>query len=532
MANKKEIQEIAKLLSDKEWRLFSWKIYYIKDKFWNKIPFIPNKAQEFYYKNRHTKNIILKARQLGFSTFIDIDKLDDFLFSSYSNYGVIAQDLNAANSIFNEKVKFWFDNLPIWLKENFKLKNDRKGELTCESNWNAISVDTSFRSATLQWLHLSEFWKICAKYPEKAREIVTGALNTVAPSAKVDIESTAEGNSGYFFDMSMKALELDEQWKELTDMDYKFFFFPWFDEDLYTLDDNNIIINEETRKYFDSLRNNEYIIRKYPWIKFTEGQMKWWQKKKEEQKDDMAREYPSFPKEAFDLAIKGAYYEKELSLARTQWRIMQVNYDNKLPVYTHWDIWGAGGWDETAIWFYQIYWKEVRLLEFWQWSWMWLTEIWNTIVNTKEYKYAKHYLPHDIGVVEYATWVSRLQTAYDIFWRDKVEVVPKLTIKDGIDAVRDMFINCYFDENKCIVGIKMLSQYRRQYDEKNGIFLDKPIERHQCKHGSDAFRYLWVTYKELTKEKITFQDKPKWFHNKMTGKYVSNKSKVTNRFWL
>tara|TARA_R100001594_G_scaffold127255_1_gene164854 strand:+ start:2461 stop:2667 length:207 start_codon:yes stop_codon:yes gene_type:complete len=68
--------------------------------------------------------------------------------------------------------------------------------------------------------------------------------------------------------------------------------------------------------------------------------------------------------------------------------------------------------------------------------------------------------------------------------------VPKLTIKDGIDAVRDMFINCYFDENKCIVGIKMLSQYRRQYDEKNGIFLDKPIERHQCKHGSDAFRYL------------------------------------------
>tara|TARA_R100001594_G_scaffold127255_1_gene164852 strand:+ start:1846 stop:1989 length:144 start_codon:yes stop_codon:yes gene_type:complete len=47
-------------------------------------------------------------------------------------------------------------------------------------------------------------------------------------------------------------------------MDYKFFFFPWFDEDLYTLDDNNIIINEETRKYFDSLRNNEYIIRKYP----------------------------------------------------------------------------------------------------------------------------------------------------------------------------------------------------------------------------------------------------------------------------
>jgi hypothetical protein len=50
------------------------------------VPFIPNKAQTNYYHNRHTKNIILKARQLGFSTLIDIDKLDDFLFTSYSNY--------------------------------------------------------------------------------------------------------------------------------------------------------------------------------------------------------------------------------------------------------------------------------------------------------------------------------------------------------------------------------------------------------------------------------------------------------------
>jgi hypothetical protein len=32
--------------------------------------------------------------------------------------------------------------------------------------------------------------------------------------------------------------------------------------------------------------------------------MRWWQKKKEEQGDDMIREYPSFPKEAFDIAIK------------------------------------------------------------------------------------------------------------------------------------------------------------------------------------------------------------------------------------
>ncbi|MCP4522154.1 MAG: hypothetical protein GY827_10760 [Cytophagales bacterium] len=102
----------------------------------------------------------------------------------------------------------------------------------------------------------------------------------------------------------MKALELDEKGEDLSDMDYKFFFFPRYDDVTYQIDDPNVIINDETKKYFETLRNNDFIIRKYPGIRFSLEQMKWWQKKKEEQKDDMSREYPSFPKEAFDLAIK------------------------------------------------------------------------------------------------------------------------------------------------------------------------------------------------------------------------------------
>lgn len=59
-------------------------------------------------------------------------------------------------------------------------------------------------------LHISEYGKICNKYPDKAREIQTGALNTVAPESEVFIESTAEGNSGYFYDMSMRAMANEE----------------------------------------------------------------------------------------------------------------------------------------------------------------------------------------------------------------------------------------------------------------------------------------------------------------------------------
>lgn len=49
------------------------------------------------------------------------------------------------------------------------------------------------RSGTLNYLHISEYGKICAKFPDKAREIRTGALNTIQAGQIAWIESTAEG---------------------------------------------------------------------------------------------------------------------------------------------------------------------------------------------------------------------------------------------------------------------------------------------------------------------------------------------------
>ena len=495
MTEKQQIEEIKNLLSNKEHRKNSGVLYCIKNKAGDKVKYKPKPAQLHYQKNKHTKNIILKARQLGFSTEIDIDVLDEVLFNSYFSAGIIADNKDSADRIFRDKVKFAFDNLPEWLKKEFKAKTDRKWELVFENNWCSVSVDTSFRWWTLQYLHISELGKIANKYPEKAREIQTGALNTLAPSSRCDIESTAEWNSGLFYDMCMRAMELEEKGSELTDMDFKFHFYAWWLDDTYSLDSKETI-RDDTREYITSIKQDSWVQRNYPNIEFTDAQMRWYQKKLEEQKDDMQREFPSFPKEAFDLAIKGAYYEKELSIAREQNRVTKVLYDSRLPVNTHWDIWWAWGWDETAIWFYQIFWKEVRIIDYWQGSWYWMTEIAKSIVNPRYSNYWTHYLPHDAAVTEYSTWVARVQTAKEhLDW--EIKLVPKLSISDWINAARDMFPNCYFDENKCYLWLSMLWQYRREYDEKNWIFRDKP--RHdQSSNGSDAFRYLAVTYKELT----------------------------------
>lgn len=113
----------------------------------------------------------MKARQLGFTTLRVIDLLDEVLFNSYTSVGIIAQDIGKQKEIFDEKVVFAYDNLPTWLLKEFKKRIDRAGMIKLENNGCSIQVDASFRSGTLQNLHISEYGKICAKTPEKAKEI-------------------------------------------------------------------------------------------------------------------------------------------------------------------------------------------------------------------------------------------------------------------------------------------------------------------------------------------------------------------------
>lgn len=487
-----ELELIKSKLKDKYWRITSWVLYKIKDKYWNKIPFIPNEAQLFYFKNKHKKNIILKARQLWFSTLIDIDILDDTLFSSYHTNWIIAQDKDKATDLYDNKVKFAYDNLPIWLKDLFQTRIDRQWEIKFDNNNCSISVGTSFRSWTLQKLHISEYWKICAKYPEKAREIKTGSLNAVWPNQEVDIESTAEGASWDFYDKCMKALENEEKWKVLSDMDYKFFFFPWYLEPSYTIDSDEII-TKETREYFEKIKNDEWFIRNFKWYEFTEWQMKWYQLKQEEQRDDMKREYPSFPKEAFELAVEWAYYEKELWLARRQWRVWKVPYDPNIPVHTVWDLWWAWWWDMMTIWFVQVYNKEIRLIEYFEWNWMSIKQVINFQVLNKEYNYWRHIFPHDAKVTELSNWITREKTAREML--RNVEVLDRTSISDWIDAVRQIFPNCRFDEEKCSVWLTRLWSYSKKYVKSLWKYIDEPD--HTWSDWPDAFRYLAVSFNKL-----------------------------------
>jgi hypothetical protein len=73
-------------------------------------------------------------------------------------------------------------------------------------NNSSIRVSTSHPSGTLNYLHISEYGKLCPKYPKNAREARTGAVNTVEAGQVVFVESTAKGQKGHFYQLCDEAL--------------------------------------------------------------------------------------------------------------------------------------------------------------------------------------------------------------------------------------------------------------------------------------------------------------------------------------
>lgn len=220
-------------LGSKLWRLTH--LYHITNKSGQEIVFNLNWAQQQLFDREWHQMLVLKARQLGVTTYFAINFLDDCFWYKNTHAGIIAHRKEDAEDIFKKKVKFAYDKMPKWTRAFNSATNDRVGELSFE-NGSSYRVSTGFRSGTYQRLLVSEFGKICAKSPDVAKEIITGSLNTVSSDQIVAIESTAEGREGYFYDFCQKAEALQQSGRPLTKMDMRFFFFPWYEEPSYRLE--------------------------------------------------------------------------------------------------------------------------------------------------------------------------------------------------------------------------------------------------------------------------------------------------------
>jgi hypothetical protein len=233
---------------------------------------------------------------------------------------------------------------------------------------------------------------------------------------------------------------------------------------------------------------------------------------------------------SFDAAIMGAYYAAEFRKIDQEGRICKVAHDPNYPVFTAWDL---GRTDDTSIWWFQVVAGEIRVIDFHSSSGkkpdyyagqlvgreIQIDLIGDDVVSKKgdlilecahrlAYRYEKHFLPHDARAKTLAAKGKSVieQLAAVLGW-DKMDIVPSLSVQDGIQAARNMFPRVYFDEELCAEGTDALREYRREWDDEKKVFRERPLHNWSS-NPADAFRMMAIAWRHEQAKPI--KKEPDW----------------------
>ncbi len=479
-------------LSSKLWRLNN--CYTVINKHGEKVPFVMNLAQHIVYaaSRAHSRLIILKSRQQGISTFWLICFFDDAVFVPNMSIGLMAQGTDEAATLL-ERAKLLWDELHPRIKErqDRMLDKDNLKEFSFNNN-SKIFIRVSFRSTTLQRLHISEFGKIANNNPQRAKETKTGTLQALARGMTGVIESTAEGRNMFKL-MWDDSVRIEALGRGFAAKDFKPVFLSWLD-DPDCVEPLHQHVDESAAKYFAELENK---------LKRTISleQRNFWIVQRRELGDEIFQEYPATPEEAFTATRDGTFYNKlYLSKVVQRGRVTPGLYDTNLATDVFFDL---GVDDYFVIGFVQHHAGSIRVV--------------------KEYhnqgKNLAHYLdfvidsgipirywvfPHDISARELgygkggAATTRRQIVANHLSDRGvkaAIMVGNKDSIADGIESTRELIEDLWIDP-ACEYIISCLQEYSKEYDAKLEVWRDTPVHD-VYSHGADMLRLLSQQRKKL-----------------------------------
>lgn len=228
------LKAYPELLKDKRWRIEN--LYIINTKSDGKQVFKLTRAQKHFLDHIRHRNIILKSRQLGFSTLITLWILDEILFNANKEALAIAHIKEGMTDIFDKKVKFALVNLPESISALFQYKQNSKTKLQIvhgKDSYSNFGVALSGRSGMYHYVHISEFAKLSKQFPQRATEVMSGTLPAVPFDGYVFIESTAEGATGEFYDEFQTALgTLAKKSEALYNVQFYPHFYNWTWDDM------------------------------------------------------------------------------------------------------------------------------------------------------------------------------------------------------------------------------------------------------------------------------------------------------------
>ena len=200
--------------------------------------------------------------------------------------------------------------------------------------------------------------------------------------------------------------------------------------------------------------------------------------------DEYAREMET----SFEAAVEGSYYARLLTKAEEDGRICGVPADPGLEVHAAFDL---GIADSTAIWLAQFVGREVRLIDYIEGNGVAL-DWYAKQLRERGHTYAPLILPHDAQARELGTGKSRVEMLEGLGFRTRL--APRLSVEDGIEAVRRLIPRCWIDAKRCEAGVSAVLDYREKIDPKRRVSLG-PLHD-WTSHAADALRYLAVAYEE------------------------------------
>lgn len=489
-------------LASKLWRLNN--LYHIRDKNGALIRMRLNASQLYTLQNfRHNKKIVLKSRQQGITTVAVAKNLDSCIFRPGYSAGIQSYGLDESKKL-QQKAKL------MWAEFDPSIKNLLKIELVVDnqhgmmfSNGSVLKIG-NFRGDTLQSLHVSELAKISRLYPEKARELKTGAFQAIGKDSQITIESTAEGKSGLFYEMWQKAVMkqdvLQRTGGNLSPFDFQPIFLSWMmDADCQL--DMKVPIPPEIKEYFAELTRSG--------AEITDKQKWWYAAKYEEIGSDIRQEYPSTPEEAFDKPLQGTYYQHEYK----KLQLVDYTYEPGLLVHSACDL---GMNDTFSIGFFQLYpdgqvyliyeyMDSGRSLEYYR-------DIYDALAKKFGWRHGCMYVPHDITVRELTTAKTRLQVLKEL--KFSPIVVKRHKLIDGIEATRQ-FLGSVKINKECEGIISAIQNYRKAYNDQFGVFLDKPVHD-EFSHTADMLRYMAMGLRHRSPQNIYVQ--PEVYRRAMTSR--------------
>ena len=486
--------------ASREWRLAN--LYTIRNADGQLVPFRPNLAQRRFYNEFWFCNHILKARKLGFSTFIAGPLYtDDLLFTRTGlSAGIIDYTIDDAEAKL-AMMKLCYEQLDngdihpqTWklgklIKQAIRLETDSTRKLEF-SNGSTAKCSTSLRGSTPQRLLISELGKTAIFAPKKAKEILNGAFNSMTPGNIRNVETTHEGGKlGINYELMRAAMKLDRM--KLSKIQSRFHFFPWYLDPAYSLDYTGQSIRPEIEKYIARLQQETG-------VQLTPGQVLWYDQKQQEQGHGMKKEFPSTPGEAFEAVADGAIYGTEMADLRAAGRICDFNAEATSPLLTFWDL----GMADTCVkwliqphgrWFLVLDWFEtngvgagVHRDQIARWEAKWNRPI------------IRNFLPHDADKRSPNDGQSFHQVLRAAGLTN-ITIVPRIPdIWIGIGHTREVLPHCWFHRTNCDTprvhngeefpsGVACLEGYSKHINPAGTTLREMP--KHDLfSHSADAFR--------------------------------------------